>query len=136
MKKAILYSISAIFGVVVGILLHCSFMVTSAHGVLMLPTIEPGQTVVICLLDKDVEKGDVVAYIPPYYTLDGEGNIVFRRVEDDGKGKESDRTMGPEGQIHLTCDTNMTENHNVKISKEELLGTVILWDDVLKWLPF
>ena len=136
MKKIILYSIAAVIGVVAGVIAHCSFMVVEAKGVFMLPTIEPGQKVVICLLDKDIETGDVVAYRPPYYTLDGEGDIVFRRVEDDGKDSLSSRKTASEEQILLTCDTNMTENHNVMISKEDLLGTVILLDDSLKWLPF
>ncbi len=115
MKKVILYLMSVIIGICAGVLFHCSFMLVEAEGLLMLPTIEPGQNVVVSLLDKDVQKGDIVAFEPPYYTLDGEGNIVFRRVEQ----VDSDEVL-------LTCDTQTTKDHDVRISKEKLLGKVIL----------
>lgn len=132
MKRTVLYVISAILGIMAGILIHCSFMVVSAEGVFMLPTIEPGQKVVVCLLDKDVEKGDVVAYKPPYYTLEGEGNIVFRRVEGIIEHEGSAKNLMNHDAVLLTCDTNMTQEHNVMISKEDVLGTVLLWDQLLE----
>ena len=83
----------------------------------MLPTIEPGQNVIVCLMDKNIEEGDLVAYKAPYYTLDGEGNIVFRRVARVGEEK-----------LLLTCDAQMTEEESIELSKDELLGKAVLLD--------
>lgn len=117
MKRLILYSLSSILGVCLGVLFHCSFMLVEADGCLMLPTIEPGQNVIVCLLDKNIEEGDLVAYKTPYYTLDGEGNIVFRRV-----------TRVQQEKFLLTCDAQMTEEQSIELSKDELLGKAVLLD--------
>lgn len=118
MKKTILYFLSVMIGITMGVLLHCSFMVLEAKGCYMLPTIEPEQQIMVSLLDKDIDIGDVVAFETPYYTLNGEGNIIFRRVE---------QVVGDE--VMLTCDASLTEVQRIKIPKGELLGKVILLGD-------
>ncbi len=118
MKKTVSYFISIIVGVAIGVLLHCCFMTVEAKGCFMLPTIEPEQKVIVSLLNRDINIGDVVAFEPPYYTLDGEGNILFRRVE---------RIIG--NQVVLVCDANLADEERFKIEKEELLGKAILFED-------
>ena len=118
MKKAILYFVSIIIGVAIGVIIHCSFMVVEAKGCYMLPTIEPGQNVMISLLDRKINVGDVVAFEPPYYTLNGEGNILFRRVEQIRDGK-----------VVLVCDASLAEEDRFVIGKDELLGKAILLED-------
>lgn len=83
----------------------------------MLPLIEPGQNVLVYLNEDDVREGDVVAVRAPYYTLEGEGSIIFRRVEEiDDKG------------MTLVYDAEMTTDEKLFLSKKELVGKVILLD--------
>lgn len=114
MKNTILYFLSAIVGILIGIILHCSFMVVQNQGVLMLPEIEPEEHVIINLLDNNMEVGDIVALEPEYYTLDGEGNIIFRRVLDVSSTK-----------VVLTCDAATTKERILTIPKERILGTAL-----------
>ena len=114
MKNSILYFLSAITGILIGIGIHCSFMMVQNQGVLMLPEIEPEEHVIINLLDKNMEVGDVVALEPEYYTLDGEGNIIFRRVVDVNSEK-----------VVLTCDASTTRERILTIPKEKILGTAL-----------
>ena len=114
MKNAILYFLSAIAGILIGIIMHCSFMIVQNQGVLMLPEIEPEEHVIINLLDKNMEIGDIVALEPEYYTLDGEGNIIFRRVVDVNSEK-----------VVLTCDAATTRERILTIPKERILGTAL-----------
>lgn len=114
MKKGIAYLISALFGVCMGIMVHCSFMITQAHGLLMIPTIEPNQHVVISMLDKNMQVGDVIALHPSFYTIDGEGNIVFRRVSAvDSK------------TVTLTCDAKTTKERIITVPKDNVIGKVL-----------
>lgn len=114
MKKRIAYITSALLGILIGIIVHCSLMITQAQGLLMIPTIEPNQHVVISMLDKDIEAGDVIAIRPPYYTVDGEGNIIFRRVVGVDE-------MG----VTLTCDANTTKERIITIPRDNVLGKVL-----------
>lgn len=114
MKNAILYFLSAIAGILIGVIMHCSFMIVQNQGVLMLPEIEPEEHVIINLLDKNMEVGDIVALEPEYYTLDGEGNIIFRRVVDVSSKN-----------IVLTCDVATTRERILTIPKEKILGTAL-----------
>lgn len=114
MKKVFLYFISAILGIAMGVCFHCTFMTVKAEGCMMLPLIEPGQRVVVNLLEKDIQVDDVVAFRPPYYTIDGEGNIIFRRVSAiDGNN------------LVLSCDTSLAEEEKLEISLDDILGKVV-----------
>ena len=117
MKKTFLYMISATIGVCVGILLHCSFMVIEAKGCYMLPSIEPQQKVIVKLVNNNINPEDVVAFCPAYYTLQDEGNIVFRRV----KSVE-------DGQLTLVCDASTTQREETVLLEEEVIGKVIFLD--------
>lgn len=115
MAKKILYTFVAIMGVCIGILLHCSFMIVEAGGCYMLPLIEPGQKVLVYLEDDNIKKNDLVAVYAPFYTLEGEKNIIFRRVkaiDDDG--------------MTLTFDADMTKDEELVLSRKELVGKVVL----------
>ena len=114
MKKAVAYSFAALLGICAGIIVHCSVMVVEVEGCMMLPWLEPNQNALISLLDKDIKEGDVVAFEAPYYTLNGEGNIIFRRVK-----------IEREDSLVLTCDTRTTKEESFEISKEDILGKVI-----------
>ena len=114
MKNTILYFLSAIAGILIGVIMHCSFMIVQNQGVLMLPEIEPEEHVIINLLDKNMEVGDIVALEPEYYTLDGEGNIIFRRVVDVSSKN-----------VVLTCDVATTRERILTIPKEKILGTAL-----------
>lgn len=115
MKKTFLYVIAAIVGICAGIIVNFSFMIVEAEGTKMIPTIVPEQNVLVNLVDKDIEDGDLVAYRRPFYTLDGEGIVVFRRVK---------KVKGDE--ITLTCDMEVTVESDIIVSKEDILGKVVL----------
>lgn len=115
MKKTFFYVMSAVLGICIAITLHLSFMVVEARGTKMLPTIEPEQTVLVCLMDKSVKSGDVIAYKKPFYDLDGEGYIAFRRVKE----------VQEEGLL-LTCDMQLAVEQEDYVSKEDILGKVVL----------
>lgn len=115
MKKTFLYVISAVFGICAAIAIHISFMVVEAKGVNMLPTIEPEENVLVCIADKNVEVGDVVACKKSFYSLDGEGCIIFRRVKDIEDEK-----------LILICDMQLTQEEELSISKDDILGKVVL----------
>ena len=118
MKRLILYFASAVIGTCLGILLHTSFMLIEAEGVFMLPVIEPGDKVLVSLIDENISKGDIVAFYAPYYTLEGEGNILFRRV----------RRVDEDGVI-LGCDTDLTREEEIILAKEDLLGKALLLEN-------
>lgn len=115
MKKAIIYTLSAIIGICAGIYIHSTFMIVEAQGCMMLPAIEPEEKVLVCLRDKDIDQGDIVAVYSPYYTLDGEGKIIFRRViQADEKG------------FVLTSDADLIQDEQLLLSKDELIGKVLV----------
>lgn len=114
MKKVFLYFLSAVLGMAMGIYFHCSFMLVKAEGCMMLPLIEPEQRVVVNLLEKDIRVGDVVAFRPPYYTINSEGNIIFRRV-----------SAMEENNLILSCDTALAEEEKLEIPAEDILGKVV-----------
>ena len=115
MKKLFLYVISATIGICIATMLHLSFMMVEAKGIKMLPTIEPGQKVIVCLVNNDVATGDIIAYKTPFYSLEGEGYIVFRRVREVA-----------DNNVVLTCDIEMMKEHEITISKDDILGKVLL----------
>lgn len=117
MKKFILSFIAALVGICLAIVVHCSFLIVKEQSGSMLPSIEPGQRVIVYLLTKneDIQVGDIVAYESPYYVVDGENGILLRRVIE----MTSD-------ELILSCDANMTKDEYIKISKDEILGKVIV----------
>lgn len=116
MKKFFLSAAAALVGICLGIAVHCTFMIVEEQSSAMLPDIEPGQKVIIYLLAKndEIQVGDIVAYMAPYYTVDGENGILLKRVVE----------VTSEDFI-LSSDVQTTEDMRVKVSKEEILGRVI-----------
>ena len=118
MIRNLLYIMSALIGIGLGILLHCSFMIVEAQGCYMLPSILPEQKVIVSLINEEINPEDVVAFYPPYYNLEGEGNIVFRRVEKvDGD------------TLILVCDAATTQREETRLSIDKVLGKAILLDE-------
>ena len=66
MKRVFAAVFSALLGVSLAIMLHCTFMIVKNESSMMLPDIEPGSDVVIYLREKgeNLKKGDIVAYTP------------------------------------------------------------------------
>ena len=113
--KKIFWGICAVLGFLGAILVHGSFMVVEQVGSDMLPTIEPAQKVMIFLLEKDFEKGDVVAFKPPYYTVGGSNIMLLRvsKIEDD--------------TFTLVCDAPLTTAENVKVDREDIIGKAVFY---------
>lgn len=82
MKKAIGWGISAALGIALGVGLFANLMITEVEGSGMLPALAPGDRVLIDRLapGEQVEVGDIVVYEAPYYSIDGEGQLLFLRV--------------------------------------------------------
>lgn len=113
--KKIFWGICAAIGLLGALLVHGSFMVVEQVGSDMLPSIEPAQKVIIFLLEKDFEKGDVVAFKPPYYTVGG-SNIMLLRISN----VENDI-------FTLVCDAPLTTAENVKVDREDIIGKAVFY---------
>lgn len=116
MKRVLLGIFSAVIGIAAAIIVHCSFMIVEIDSSYMLPTFEPEQKVLIFLLaDKDeIKEGDLIAYEPPFYQIDGGSGPLVRRVS---------KVYG--GSFELKCDAELTEENGLMINGEDILGTVI-----------
>ena len=114
MKKFFM-GLSAVVGLVCALLVHGSLMIVEQVGSDMLPSIEPGQRVLVYLLEKDFEKGDVVAFKPPYYKVGG-GNIMLLRISDI---KNETFT--------LVCDAPLATPETVEVDKEDILGKAVFY---------
>ena len=82
----------------------------------MLPALEPGETVLVNRLDNgyDVNVGDLVVYETPYYTIDGEGEYLIKRV------------TGSRGRwLKVDCDANTAEDKESFVDKKKILGKVV-----------
>lgn len=118
MKKFLLSLVAAVIGINLALATHSAFMRVEAQSGAMLPVIAPGQKVVVYLLtsSNEIKEGDIIAFRPPYYTLDGEKGILLRRVEQINSE-----------EFVLSCDANMTEATQEIISKTDLLGRVVMY---------
>ena len=116
MRKIIGWGLSAALGVALGVLIYSSLMLVSVEGSSMLPELEPGAKVVVNRLADgyDVNVGDLVLYEAPYYTVDGEGAYLVRRV------------TGSRGKwLKVDCDVKTAENKETIVDKEKILGKVL-----------
>lgn len=118
MRRVFLSVFSAFSGICLAVAVHCSFMTVEVHSSLMLPDIEPGQKVVVFLLEKerDIQKGDVVAFKPAFYTVGDEDGILLRKVRE----VKDDRVV-------LSCGEKATRKDEVEISKSDILGRAIMF---------
>lgn len=117
MGKLIGRSIFAALGIGLGVLLFSRLLVTEVQGSTMLPMAEPGDLLLAVRLTdgEDVKVGDLVVYEAPYYTINGEGRTLVRRV------------TGIRGDwLRVDCDTPTTRDQESLLAREEVEGKVIL----------
>lgn len=118
MKKVFIGAIFAAVGILSAIVIHCSFMIVEVEGSDMLPTLEPGQKVAIFLLteEEDIQEGDIIAYWPRTYTVNGGNGPLLRRVESKGE----------EGYI-VACDGALATESSMLIDSKDILGKAIIY---------
>ena len=107
---------SALLGVGLGVVLSACLMVTEVAGSDMLPSLEPGEKVLVLrsAFVNAYESGDLVVYQAPYYTGDGGDDQMIRRV------------TGIRGSwVRLNCDAKTTRDQEVLAEPDQLLGKVI-----------
>ncbi|MGN1413991.1 MAG: S26 family signal peptidase [Anaerovoracaceae bacterium] len=115
-RKILALGFSALLGAVLGVVLSACLMMTEVAGSDMLPSLEPGEKVLVlrsAFVDA-YEPGDLVVYQTPYYTADGGDDQLIRRV------------TGIRGSwIRLNCDAKTTRDRAVLTEPGQLLGKVI-----------
>lgn len=107
---------SALLGAGLGVVLSAYLMVTEVVGSDMLPSLEPGEKVLVLrsAFVNAYESGDLVVYQAPYYTGDGGDDQMIRRV------------TGIRGSwVRLNCDAKTTRDQEVLAEPDQLLGKVI-----------
>ena len=115
-RKILALGFSALLGAGLGVVLSACLMVTEVAGSDMLPSLEPGEKVLILrsAFVNAYESGDLVVYQAPYYTADGGDDQLIRRV------------TGIRGSwIRLNCDAKTTRDREVLAEPGQLLGKVI-----------
>lgn len=119
MKKFFAGILSAVFGIVLAAILHCSLMMSEMGGSEMLPTLEPSEKILIFLLadTENLKKGDIIAYNPDFHEIGGGSGPTVRRIVAD---------CGDEYVI--TCDAELTGSDTVTLPKEKVMGKVIKLD--------
>ncbi len=107
--------LAAAIGITAAVALFSGFMVIKVEGSSMLPTLEPGQRVIINKLDtQDFSVGDLVVYKAPYYSIDGQGQYLIRRV------------VGvKDNWIKVGCEMDMVATDTEIIEKDIVLGKVM-----------
>ena len=84
MGKWLLRLLAAVLGTGLAAGLFCSFALVRVEGSDMLPTLEPGDYVLVSKWKKDnLAVGDLVLYEAPYYEIDG-ARYPLRRVWASG----------------------------------------------------
>lgn len=78
---ALLRVSAALIGAVGALWLAANYMVVEVEGSLMLPDLEPGRYLVASRTDcENLNPGDLVVYKSPYYSTDGRGQYLIRRI--------------------------------------------------------
>ena len=114
MGKWILRILAAVLGTGLAAGLFCSFALVRVEGSDMLPTLEPGDYVLINKWKKDeLAVGDLVLYEAPYYEIDG-AQYPLRRV-----------VGGRDGWIKVGCDADLVLDGTQMIPAEYVVGTAI-----------
>lgn len=113
--RKLFWGLCAAIGISAALLVHGSFMIVEQVGSDMLPTVEPGQKVIIYLLEKNFKEGDVVAFEAPYYTVGG-SKVMILRIESI------------ENNIFtLVCDASLVEETRMKVYREDILGKAVFY---------
>ena len=115
-RKILALGFSALLGAGLGVVLSACLMVTEVAGSDMLPSLEPGERILVlrsAFVDA-YETGDLVVYQAPYYTADSGDDRLVRRV------------TGIRGSwVRLNCDAKTTRDQEVLAEPDQLLGKVI-----------
>ena len=118
--KIFCIGISAALGVAAGLAVFASLMLVTVDGSSMLPTLEPGDRVLVRKESViggplDLEVGDLVLYEAPYYTADGEELLKIRRI------------TGQRGSwIRLDSELESVAESEVLVRRSEILGEVLV----------
>ena len=118
--KIFCIGISAALGVAAGLAVFSSLMLVRMDGSSMLPTLEPGDRVLVWKESViggplNLEVGDLVLYEAPYYTADGEGLLKIRRI------------TGQRGSwIRLDSELESVAESEVLVRRSEILGEVLV----------
>ena len=118
--KIFCIGISAALGVAAGLAVFSSLMLVRMDGSSMLPTLEPGDRVLVRKESVisgplNLEVGDLVLYEAPYYTADGEGLLKIRCI------------TGQRGSwIRLDSELESVSESEVLVRRSEILGEVLV----------
>ena len=118
--KIFCIGISAALGVAAGLAVFSSLTLVRMDGSSMLPTLEPGDRVLVRKESVisgplNLEVGDLVLYEAPYYTADGEGLLKIRRI------------TGQRGSwIKLDSELESVAESEVLVRRSEILGEVLV----------
>ena len=66
--------------------------------------------------EKIIKEGDLVAYYPPFYQIDGGRGPMVKRVDSL-----------EEGEMKLVSDTALTDEDKFTVASEDILGKVIVF---------
>ncbi|MBQ9961000.1 MAG: S24/S26 family peptidase [Firmicutes bacterium] len=113
--RRILWGFAAVLGIMGAMLVHGSLMVVEQENSEMLPDIEPGQKVLVYLLEKDYSKGDIVAFTPPYYTVGGSGVMLLciDHIEND--------------TFTLVSGDYAVSDSKMKVERKDILGKAVFY---------
>ena len=118
--KIFFLGLFAVLGIAAGLLVFTGFMIVEVEGSTMLPSLEPGDRVVVqkensLMGAPELNVGDLVIYRAPWYTTDGEHLEKVRRI------------TGLRGSwFRLNCDTDSVRSQEVLAGREDIPGKVIL----------
>lgn len=118
--KIFCIGISAALGVAAGLVVFTSLMLVTVESSTMLPTLEPGDRVLVRKASVisgplNLEVGDLVLYEAPYYTADGEALLKIRRI------------TGQRGSwIRLDSELESVAESEVLVRRREILGEVLV----------
>ena len=106
---------AALAGAAAALWLFAGFMVVEVEGAQMLPLLEPGQKLVADRMNtENLQEGDLIVYRAPYYSTNGEGQYLVRRIS----GVSGETVEVTAGTYSLQPDTEIIE-------KDIILGKVI-----------
>ena len=124
LSKIFRYGVSALLGVVVGVLFYSCLMIVEVETAYMLPELEPEDHVVVIKnnsltkalnLYTGPEEGDIILYEALVFSIDGEGLQRIRRITGEGKD-----------QLYVDSDVKTTTSRQDSITEGEVLGKVVM----------
>ena len=118
LKRWVARILAACFGTALALVVFLNFEIFEIKGVSMLPELMPGQHVLVKKgTADDLKIGDFVLYETPFYDFDS---------QDGGRGIRK-VTGIKDGEVRLSCSPDAVQAQTLTLPKDEILGTVILW---------